>query len=170
MGLPLREAGLSFCSRRRPRLRSWASPWRGGRAACHALQAGHVRLRWHPLAGGKPHPRLYGTFPRVLGRYVREERLLPLEEAVRKMTSLPARKHHLRERGGLRPGFSPTFASSTRRGSLTKPPTRSRGGTRRHPLRHRQRSAGRGWRRPQRRSAWAGAPARGLKSHAFRSD
>jgi len=58
-----------------------------------------------PSLTGKPHPRLYGTFPRVLGRYVREERLLSLEEAVRKMTSLPAQKHRLRERGEVRPGF-----------------------------------------------------------------
>ncbi len=53
---------------------------------------------------GKPHPRLYGTFPRVLGRYVREERLLPLEEAVRRMTSLPARKFRLSDRGEIREG------------------------------------------------------------------
>jgi N-acyl-D-amino-acid deacylase len=58
-----------------------------------------------PSPTGKPHPRLYGTFPRVLGRYVREVRLLSLEEAVRKMTSLPARKHRLRERGEVRPGY-----------------------------------------------------------------
>ena len=44
-----------------------------------------------PTPTGKPHPRLYGTFPRVLQRYVREEKLMSLEEAVRKMTSLPAR-------------------------------------------------------------------------------
>ena len=40
-----------------------------------------------PLAAGNPHPRYYGTFPRVLGRYVREEKVLTLEDAVRKMTS-----------------------------------------------------------------------------------
>jgi len=57
-----------------------------------------------PSPTGKPHPRLYGAFPRVLGHYVRELRLLSLEEAVRKMTSLPARKHRLRERGEVRPG------------------------------------------------------------------
>jgi len=58
-----------------------------------------------PSAGGKPHPRLYGTFPRVLGTYVRREKVLGLEEAVRKMTDLPARKHHLTERGRLAPGY-----------------------------------------------------------------
>ena len=56
-------------------------------------------------AGGKPHPRAYGTFPRVLGKYVREEKLLTLEQAIRKMTSLPAGKIGLKSRGILREGF-----------------------------------------------------------------
>jgi len=59
-----------------------------------------------PSPTGKPHPRLYGTFPRVLGTYVREERLFSLEEGVRKMTSLPARRMKLAERGELREGFA----------------------------------------------------------------
>ncbi|MDW8290292.1 MAG: D-aminoacylase [Armatimonadota bacterium] len=50
------------------------------------------------------HPRTYGTFPRVLGRYVRELRLLSLAEAVHKMTGLPAHRLGLRERGVLREG------------------------------------------------------------------
>ncbi|MEX2117738.1 MAG: D-aminoacylase [Bacteroidota bacterium] len=58
-----------------------------------------------PLSGGKPHPRAYGSFPRILGRYVRDVKLLSLEEAVRKMTSLPAQRVGLRERGILKPGF-----------------------------------------------------------------
>ena len=53
---------------------------------------------------GNPHPRLYGTYPRILGRYVRELKLLTLEEAVRKMTSFPARKLGLGNKGVLRPG------------------------------------------------------------------
>ena len=57
-----------------------------------------------PTPTGNPHPRLYGTFPRVLGRYVREERLFSLEEAVRRMTSLPAKKFRLTDRGEVRPG------------------------------------------------------------------
>ena len=57
-----------------------------------------------PSPTGKPHPRLYGTFPRVLGHYVREEGLLPLEEAVRRMTSLPADKFRLADRGRLEEG------------------------------------------------------------------
>ena len=52
-----------------------------------------------------PHPRLWGTFPRVLGRYVRDKGLLPLEEAVHRMTGLPAKTFRLSERGLIRPGF-----------------------------------------------------------------
>ena len=62
------------------------------------------------LGASNCHPRAYGTFPRVLGRYVREEKLLRLEDAVRKMTSLPAQKLGLRDRGLLRPG---SFADIT---------------------------------------------------------
>lgn len=53
---------------------------------------------------GRPHPRFYGTFPRVLGRYVRDEGLLPLEIAVHKMTGLPARILGLKDRGVLAEG------------------------------------------------------------------
>ena len=54
---------------------------------------------------GKPHPRNYGAFPRVISRYVRELRVLSLTEAIRKMTSLPARKLRLWDRGIIRPGM-----------------------------------------------------------------
>jgi N-acyl-D-aspartate/D-glutamate deacylase len=57
-----------------------------------------------PLARGNPHPRYYGTFPRVLGRYVREDKVITLEEAIRKMTSANAAKIHIFDRGLLRPG------------------------------------------------------------------
>jgi len=50
------------------------------------------------------HPRIFGSYPRILGKYVREEHLLPLEEAIRKMTSYPAQRLRLRDRGLLRPG------------------------------------------------------------------
>ena len=53
-----------------------------------------------------PHPRLWGAFPRVLGRYARDERLFPLAEAVHKMTGLPARKFGLGDRGFVREGFA----------------------------------------------------------------
>ena len=51
-----------------------------------------------------PHPRLWGTFPRVLGHYVRDVKLFPLEEAVRRMTALPAAQFGLKDRGVLRAG------------------------------------------------------------------
>jgi N-acyl-D-amino-acid deacylase len=54
---------------------------------------------------GQPHPRGYGTNARVLGRYVREQQVIPLEEAVRKMTSMPAHSFRLTDRGTLREGF-----------------------------------------------------------------
>ncbi|HEX7899204.1 MAG TPA: D-aminoacylase [Planctomycetota bacterium] len=57
-----------------------------------------------PLRRGKPHPRNFGTFPRVLGVFVREKKLLTLEDAVRKMTSLTAAKVGLRDRGVIRAG------------------------------------------------------------------
>jgi N-acyl-D-aspartate/D-glutamate deacylase len=57
-----------------------------------------------PLRRGNPHPRSFGTFPRVLGVYVRERGLLRLEDAVRKMTSLNAAKLGITDRGLLRPG------------------------------------------------------------------
>jgi N-acyl-D-aspartate/D-glutamate deacylase len=56
------------------------------------------------LGKGKPHPRWYGTFPRILGKYVREEHVLPLEEAVRKMTWLNAQKLGIADRGILQEG------------------------------------------------------------------
>jgi N-acyl-D-aspartate/D-glutamate deacylase len=53
----------------------------------------------------RPHPRLWGTFPRVLGHYSREEKLFPLSEAIHKMTSMPAQRFGLAERGLIREGF-----------------------------------------------------------------
>ncbi|MDH3495851.1 MAG: D-aminoacylase [Gemmatimonadota bacterium] len=59
-----------------------------------------------PLSRSGVHPRVYGSFPRVLARYVRDERRLALEQAVRKMTSLPAQRVGLTDRGLLRTGFA----------------------------------------------------------------
>lgn len=53
-----------------------------------------------------PHPRLWGTFPRVLGRYCREEKLFSLEAAIHKMTALPARRFLLNDRGLIREGYA----------------------------------------------------------------
>jgi N-acyl-D-amino-acid deacylase len=57
-----------------------------------------------PLGEGKPHPRAYGTFPRVLGRYVRDQGVVTLEEAIHKMTGLPAARLGLSDRGLVRAG------------------------------------------------------------------
>jgi dihydroorotase/N-acyl-D-amino-acid deacylase len=59
-----------------------------------------------PLSRDKSHPRAWGSATRILGKYVREEKLLTLEEAVRKMTSLPASRVGLADRGILRPGMA----------------------------------------------------------------
>ncbi|RCR67340.1 N-acyl-D-amino-acid deacylase family protein [Larkinella punicea] len=55
---------------------------------------------------GMPHPRGYGTNARVLGRYVREKKVIPVEEAVRRMSSLPAQRFKLDDRGILKPGYA----------------------------------------------------------------
>ncbi len=52
-----------------------------------------------PLSYGKPHPRYFGTFPRILGHYVREKKIMPLEKAIRKMTSFPTQTLGLNDRG-----------------------------------------------------------------------
>jgi N-acyl-D-amino-acid deacylase len=59
----------------------------------------------HKDTGELVHPRCFGTFPRVLGKYVREEKLLTLEEAVKKMTSMPAKRLGLTDRGILQNNF-----------------------------------------------------------------
>jgi dihydroorotase/N-acyl-D-amino-acid deacylase len=86
----------------------------GANAIYHALhEEDIVRIMQHPmtaiasdgrlvaLGDGHPHPRWYGTFPRVLGHYVRERGVLTLEEVVRKMTSLPADRLGLTDRGRI---------------------------------------------------------------------
>src|SRR5699024_5811347 len=57
------------------------------------------------IFGGKPHPRLYGTFARVLGRYVRDEKVFTLAEGIRKMTGAAAQMLRLKDRGYLREGY-----------------------------------------------------------------
>ncbi|MBI5100379.1 MAG: D-aminoacylase [Nitrospirae bacterium] len=58
-----------------------------------------------PTATGKPHPRTFGTFPRVMGKYVRQERLFSLEDAVHKATMLPAETFGLKQRGRIKEGY-----------------------------------------------------------------
>jgi N-acyl-D-amino-acid deacylase len=70
----------------------------------HSMIASDGRLT--SPGDGHPHPRSYGTFPRVLARYVREQRLLTLEEAVRRMSSMPAERIGLRDRGRLLEGLA----------------------------------------------------------------
>ena len=57
-----------------------------------------------PFLQSNPHPRAYGNFARLLGRYVRDERVIPLQEAIRRLTSLPASNLRIADRGALRPG------------------------------------------------------------------
>lgn len=75
-----------------------AQPW------CSIGSDGSAYTIEGPLRRGNPHPRNFGTFPRVLGVYVRESKLLTLEDAVRKMTSLNATKLGITDRGVLRAG------------------------------------------------------------------
>jgi N-acyl-D-amino-acid deacylase len=75
-----------------------SQPW------CSIGSDGLAHATEGPLRRGTPHPRSFGTFPRVLGVYVREKKLLTLEDAVRKMTSLSAEKIGLADRGVLRVG------------------------------------------------------------------
>jgi len=58
-----------------------------------------------PLYERHKHPRAFGSMPRFLGRYVRDQRLMPLEEAIRKITSMPATREHLMDRGLIETGF-----------------------------------------------------------------
>ena len=62
---------------------------------------GSALAPYGPLSEGKPHPRSYGTFPRVLGKYIREERILPMAEILKKMTSIPAKNFGFALRGVL---------------------------------------------------------------------
>lgn len=82
-----------------------------------------------PRDGGKPHPRMYGSFPKVIGRLANQDGLMFLEEAVRKATSLPAQRFGISDRGILRPQmiadivlFSPDFIDSATFDEPTLPP------------------------------------------------
>jgi N-acyl-D-aspartate/D-glutamate deacylase len=60
----------------------------------------------NPATAASSHPRAFGAFPRVLAKYVREEKVLTLEDAIRRMTSLPANRLGLRDRGRIAPGMA----------------------------------------------------------------
>ena len=85
---------------------------------------------WVQILGeGVPHPRSYGTFPRVLGVYVRERNVITLEDAIRKMTSFPAQRMRLADRGVLKPGMKADITSSIPRACATWRRSRSRTST-----------------------------------------
>jgi dihydroorotase/N-acyl-D-amino-acid deacylase len=109
-----------------------------GGASCiyHAIDEEDVeRIMRHPMTmiasdgrlsepndTDQPHPRCYGTYPRVLGLYVREKKTLTLEDAIRKMTQLPARTLGLKDRGEVKEGFAAdlvVFDPSTVRDTAT---------------------------------------------------
>ncbi|WP_122091217.1 N-acyl-D-amino-acid deacylase family protein [Halalkalicoccus subterraneus] len=69
------------------------------------LRSDRVAVGTDGLFGSRPHPRVYGSFPRVLSHYVREEGVLSIERAIYKMTALPARIHGLDSKGVVRPGL-----------------------------------------------------------------
>ncbi|TQK73935.1 N-acyl-D-amino-acid deacylase [Brevibacillus sp. AG162] len=79
----------------------WGNEYDVERVMKHSLQM----VGSDGVFGGKPHPRLYGSFARVLGHYAREKQSFPLWEAVRKMTGAPAQLLRLRDRGFLREGY-----------------------------------------------------------------
>lgn len=101
----------------------WITEQGGCQGIFHAIsEEDLVRILTHPatmvasdggiviFGEGHPHPRSYGTFARVLGHYVRDRGVLRLEEAVRKMTSFPAQRLGLLDRGVLRPGMKADIA------------------------------------------------------------
>lgn len=76
-----------------------ALPWVGFGSDAESLAPEGAFLK------SNPHPRAYGNFARLLGKYVREEKIIPLEEAVRRLTTLPAGNLGIKERGALVPGY-----------------------------------------------------------------
>jgi dihydroorotase/N-acyl-D-amino-acid deacylase len=94
----MRTAAIYFSMSEEDLVLAMKQPWVmiGGDAGVRALDG--------PLSTDQPHPRAFGTFPRILCRYSREMEVFPLEEAVRKMTSLPAARAGLSERGVLEAG------------------------------------------------------------------
>ena len=88
---------FSMCEENLEKILSWDFVFIGSDSSMRANQG--------ILSEGKPHPRSYGTFSRVLGRFCRERKLLSLEKAIQKMTGLPAQKVGLDKRGLLKEGY-----------------------------------------------------------------
>lgn len=112
------QRGLPLTLERAAETVLWIAEQGGCQGIFHAMSEDDlVRILVHPatmiasdgevptFGRANPHPRSYGTFARVLGRYVREQQVLPLEDAIRKMTSFPAARLGLQDRGILRPGL-----------------------------------------------------------------
>ena len=110
-----------------------------------------------------PHPRAYGTFPRILRKYVREDKLLTLEDAIRKLTALPAQRMRLTDRGVLKAGHvgrrrGVRSGDDSRPGDLRAAESALAG----HGVRAGQRRAGDRRRQDDRRAAGQGAARTGL--------
>jgi N-acyl-D-amino-acid deacylase len=114
----MKQRGLALTLERAAETVVWIAEQGGCQGIFHAMsEQDLVRILVHPatmvasdgevpvFGRANPHPRSYGTFARVLGRYVRDQRVLTLEEAIRKMTSFPAARLGLNDRGVIRPGM-----------------------------------------------------------------
>ncbi len=93
-----------------PRSQSSACPspmsrWPCSSPGCRSTTIRPARRRKEFLGQEHPHPRAYGTFPRILRKYVREEKKLSLEDAIRKFSALPAQRMRLTDRGVLKAGM-----------------------------------------------------------------
>jgi dihydroorotase/N-acyl-D-amino-acid deacylase len=118
-----RQRGLEPTIENAAEVTMWLVEQGGCQGIFHAMsEEDLVRILKHPMTmiasdgevpmfgRANPHPRSYGTFARVLGVYVRDEKAITLEEAIRKMTSLPANRLRLIDRGVLRPGMKADIA------------------------------------------------------------
>ena len=127
-------------------------PWSETLPAFVAHPAGMVGTD-STFMGLKPSPRTYGSYPRILGQFVRDEQRLSLEEAVRKMTSAPAARLGIRDRGLLRDGLAADLVvfdpARVRSNATYDEPARV---PRRHRVRRGQRGAGGGRREADRRT------------------
>jgi len=114
----MRQRGVALTLEKAAETVLWVAEQGGCQGIFHAMSEDDlVRILVHPatmiasdgevptFGRANPHPRSYGTFARVLGRYVREQRVLTLEQAVFKMTAFPAARLGLPDRGLLRPGM-----------------------------------------------------------------